>query len=288
MRTSRKSQWAMLTLIVGALLAGGCRQSSEDSAVENDGGKQILPLPPLPVAEPPMDRAAILLAVARAASAAALGDNDATEQRKLDGKLFEVRIRFGCMGSTREGEAGKRFDVKYDEGSRTLRLRASPDLSLEDEPVVKLAGDKVEAAEGFWIERPWLLADGCPAAPETLHEETRPPGTGSTEDAEPASMPPPGRRVGIAQFFTSSDARTRRRDRRAYEATKVLGDNQQPSTQGYNIVFAGRLRTQPIGRVISCPIVSLDAPPQCIVSVQFDRVWIEAPGSKELLAEWGS
>ena len=58
-------------------------------------------------------------------------------------------------------------------------------------------------------------------------------------DAEPPSQPAPY--VGIAQFFTEADARTHRRDNRAYEAIKVLGKGQQPSASGYELVIEGRL-----------------------------------------------
>ena len=92
----------------------------------------------------------------------------------------------------------------------------------------------------------------------------------------------------MAQFFTKTDPRTGRRDDRPYEATKVLAEGEQPSADGYNLVLSGRLRAQPLGRVISCRSSSVDAAPQCIVSAHFDRVWIENPRSKEILASWGS
>jgi hypothetical protein len=44
----------------------------------------------------------------------------------------------------------------------------------------------------------------------------------------------------------------------------------------------------PNGRVIVCMVVQPDRPPQCIVSVDFDRVWIERPDSGESLAEWNA
>ena len=94
--------------------------------------------------------------------------------------------------------------------------------------------------------------------------------------------------MGVAQFFTKTDPRTGRRDHRPYEATETLGEGKRPSAEGYNLVLSGRLRAQPLGRVISCHATDVDAPPQCIVSADFDRVWIENPRSKEILANWGS
>ena len=93
-------------------------------------------------------------------------------------------------------------------------------------------------------------------------------------------------RVGIAQFFTKADSRTGRRDQRAYETTKVLAEGERPSPEGYNFVLSGRLRALPEGRVINCRAPSFDRPPDCVVSAEFDRVWIERPNSKAVVAEW--
>ena len=311
MRVYHNNKWAMLTLVAGALLTGACRQASEDAAIENGSENAALPLPPLPIAEPPIGREALLLAAARAGSAAALGRNDAAWQRGLDGKRFEVRIRFGCPARRSVTERGSRFEVRFDEEDRTLRLRAAPDLNLNDKTIALLSSETVEVVEGFWIERPWLLADGCPRVPQVRQDAGQPEASGRSPAGEDAAASPPpeperpgsrtaedvkggagvpsvsDRRIGLAQFFTDVDSRTGRRDHRAYEATRVLKEGEQPSTEGYNLVLSGRLRAQPLGRVISCAVVSIDAPPQCAVSAVFDRVWIERPDSKQILAEWG-
>ena len=291
MRTRRLVWKAPIAIAIaaGIPLVAGCRQPAGDEAVEKNEAKPVLPLPPLPVAEAPMDRAAILLAAARAASAAALGQGDDRQQRDLDGKRFEVRLRFGCNPGARTKEDGGRFGVSFDEKDRTLRLRASPDLGIEDEPIAALAGEGVEAVEGFWIERPWLLTDGCPVTPQPQPQPDAEPEAPKVEKPE-AAVPfqPPGPRMGVAQFFTKTDPRTGRRDHRPYEATETLGEGKRPSAEGYNLVLSGRLRAQPLGRVISCHATDVDAPPQCIVSADFDRVWIENPRSKEILANWGS
>jgi hypothetical protein len=300
--------WAYLAGIAAFGLAA-CRPATKDPAVDN-GSEKVLPLPTLPVAEAPMDREALLLAVAKAASSAGLGLDDVAAQRKLDGRRFEVRIRFGCEPDGAAADADGRFSVRFDEKDRTLRLRASPDLGLDDAPVDapgKTTGGTsgeaktIEAVEGFWIRRPWLLADGCPAtsppdegAMQMRAEASRPsqsrPATapgGNSADAESPSTEA-NERVGLAEFYTNADSRTGRRDERAYEVTKVLGEGEQTSTQGYNLVLSGRLRAQPLGRVISCSVATPGEPPRCIVSAQLDRVLIERPDSKQILANWGS
>ena len=301
--------WAQLAGIAAFGLAA-CRPATQDPAVDNGSGNRVLPRPTLPVVDPPMDREALLLAVARAASSAGLGLDDSSTQRKLDGRRFEVRLRFGCKPDGTATDADGRFSVRFDEKDRTLRLRASPDLGLDDAPVEALgktaegaSGEAkvIEAAEGFWIRRPWLLADGCPTTsppdqaamemrvdasePGQSQPLTAPEGT-SADSGSPSKKA--NERVGLAEFYTSTDSRTGRRDERAYEVTKVLGEGEQPSTQGYNLVLSGRLRAQPLGRVISCWIAAPGESPRCIVSAQLDSVLIERPDSKQILAKWGS
>ena len=281
----RDMKWVPVAVIASALAVSACQP---DEVAENQAVNEVSPRPRLPVAEPPMDRRALLMAVAEGASAAALGQDDSDHQRDLDGKRFEIRVRFGCAAQpvAKDDDTGKRnapaqarpFNVRFNSDDRTLRLRAAPDLTLDDPRIAAIAGEDVEAVEGFWMRRPWLLADGCPAEP--------PPATGENEaDATQGSS---SQRVGLAQFFTEADSRTARRDNRAYEATEVLDENRMPSRTGYNLILSGRLRQLPNGRVITCYSVGTEAPPECVVAADFDRVWIEEPGSKDVIAEWSS
>ena len=282
---------------IAALLVASCERGAQD-----DGAARVtenaVTFPRLPVAEPPLDRAAILLAVGQAASSSGLGLNDAAQQRRLDGKRFEFRIRFGCEGSA-ELQPGQRFSVAFDAAERTLRLRATPDLTIKDPRVAPFADETVEAVEGFWVRRPWLLAAKCPrvagTAPqpvEAVTTETNVTGVAAEEAKAteprfgPLSPASPAPKVGIAQFFTKTDARTGRRDSRAYETTQVLDEDDKPSDEGYNLVLSGRFRRLPGGRVIACRLTNPDVPPDCILSVLFDRVWIERPETKAIVAEW--
>ncbi len=279
----------MCGLLWAGLLVAGCGrdadQAEQPTAVVNNSAAER---PALPAAES-LGRAALLQAAARAASAAALGSDDGAAQKSLEGKVFELRIRFGCPGAA-QPEAPGPFRIRFEPDSRTLRLSAAPHLTLEEPWIAKLAGEGVEAVEGFWMRRPWLLEPGCPPTPAPppapAPEEAAP---AERAQAEPPAEPPAsGERVGIAQFFTDADSRTRRRDRRAYEATVTLPEGQQPSPQGYDLVLSGRLTELPGGRVIACNVTSADAPPDCVIAVQFDRVRFERPDTKEVLAEWGA
>ena len=57
---------------------------------------------------------------------------------------------------------------------------------------------------------------------------------------------------------------------------------------GLIFVLAGRLRKLASGRVVTCQLEGRDAPPDCIVSAEFDRAWIEHPGTRAMVAEWSS
>lgn len=256
-----------------------------------------LPRDPLPIAEPPMDRAQLLRAFAEAASSAALGSAPGPASPSLDGKRFEVRLRFGCA-PTGPDEDPKDLSVRFDPKTKSLRMRAAPNLSLDDPLAAAMAGEGVEAVEGFWLRRPWLLTDGCPAQPpaaakvETGDEEPAAapkPTAKPSEPVTPATKPPtaPVQRFGLAQFFTADDARSTQRNGRAYEATKVLVEGQATSTAGYTLVLSGRLQRRADGRVIMCQRHGPERAPDCIASVRFDRVWIERPDNREVIAEWG-
>ena len=295
----RKHTWARLqlfTAIASALAVGACRAPSENEASPSIAANAESPTPPLPIADRPIDRAGLLAAVARVASATAMALDDLEQQQGLDGKTFELRIRFGCPGAATEPTEATPFTIRYDEEKRTLRVRAAPDLTLSDPPIAAVAGPSVEAVEGFWLYRPWLLADGCPAVPlprttssATVSNATETETAAEAETEQVSRTRSPSRpqpRVGVAQFYTDTDPRTERRDERAYETTKVLGAGELPSAQGYNLVLSGRLRRPPQGKVITCRVISPDTPPECVVSVSIDRVRIERPNGGMEIAEW--
>jgi hypothetical protein len=271
------------------LLAGlsACKQGGEADRQADLNAPQPVEnaAPPVPLPKPPMNRAALLQAVAQARSAAAAGSDDREAQKALDGKEFELRIRFGCDGAAPGDKTKASLSWSFDSKSGVLRLRAAPDLS-EDAAVAKgLQG--VEAVEGFWLSRPWLLNAACPAkpAPPVTDAEGKPP---SAAEAAPSALAAPALKVGIAQFFTATDPRTTRRDHRPYETVDKRDPGSTIGTQGFDLVLSGRLRVRPEGRVIRCVSSGPDAPPACVVSAQFDHVWIDDSATKERIADWSS
>lgn len=287
MTTLRRGASALACMM--ALLS--CRPSEPNESVNNAAHTPATREPAVPLVEPPRDRADLLIAVVRAASAAALGTDDAAVQRDLDGDRFEFRLRFGCPRPDNEAPGADPFSVRFDRESRRLRLSVAPTVSADDPVVAALAGEEVEAVEGFWIERPWLLAAGCPTVPpppEKAETEAEPAESAESDgDTNINPAPPILPRVAIAQFLTADDPRTDRRGKRPYEAAKTLPEGSEPSRQGYDLVLSGRLRANGNSKVISCTVTSSDRPPTCMVSALFDRVWIRHSGTGEIIAEWG-
>ena len=154
-----------------------------------------------------------------------------------------------------------------------------------------MGGEGAEAVEGFWIPRPWLLQPVCPAAAAVGSEPGQGPDASNPAKPESAAAraePLPVRqRVGIAQFFTDADPRTGRRDSRPYQAVHTLKEGQAVGSQGFNLVLSGRLRALAGRGVIECVAADADTPPDCIVSAEFQRAWIERPENGEVIAEWG-
>jgi hypothetical protein len=294
-----------LTILPLALCAAlaACQPASEDEApADSAANEATLNLPSVPRPEPPLDRAGILTAVAQAASATAAGIEDSAAHRSLDGKPFEFRIRFGCRGPSPDLREAM-FGWTLDQESGTLRVRATPTISAGQGIVQRVAGEEFEAAEGFWVPRPWLLESACPAAaavrPAPTKAQAAPAAAGPAakkgrdvpapvEDEQETESPPPAwPKVGIAQFFRDTDPRTGRRGTQPYETVKTLDLEQPISSQGFNLVISGRLRALPGQRVIACVSRGADAPPDCIVSARIDRVRLERPDTEEILAEWG-
>lgn len=304
-------------MLGSALFLPACeiREADEPAPVEN-AAETSLNLPAVPMPEPPLDRAMLLAAVAAAASAAATGTDDAEAQRALAGKPFELKIRFGCRGPA-PNLAESVFGWTMNRNNESFRVRATPTISGSDALLQRIAGEEFESAEGFWIPRPWLLEPMCPAAaavrpapPEQAEEGEPADGEagdagrrgsaardGQDSPAQPAAIadeqetrspPPAWPKVGIIQYFSETDARTRQRGMRPYELVKPIDPQQPLPTQGFNLVISGRLRPLPGHGVIECVARGADNPPDCIISARIDRVRLERPENGEVLAQWGT
>lgn len=278
-------RWYLAAALAGLSLLPGCRQRQEPQAEATTAAVTAPAAPVLPVVDPPFNREALLLAVMRAASGSALGRADIESQRKLDGRRFELRLRFGCPGAA-EGDRSRSWT--FDDQRRKLTVRVEPEITGGSPQVRVLGAAGYEAVEGFWVRRPWMLTAGCPVpitnAP--VPQDQFADGAKQALAEPPPQLPTP--HIGIAQFFTSAEPRTHRRDARAYSATKVIAEGVSPSPAGYDLVIAGRLRQLTNGSVIACANRGPAAPPDCIISAQFESVMIKHPVSGETIAEWTS
>jgi hypothetical protein len=258
-----------LAALAGSALLCACeaRDDANDIApappavVENEPS-------PVPLPAPALDRAALLDAVAKAASAHAAGIDDAQARAALDGRRFAVKLRFGCGGPADETSSDALgWRVKSDE---SLEITATPDLSLDAPELARALTQTVEAVEGFWIPRPWLLSDACPA----VHAG--------------AIAPPavPDHSVGIAQYYTPEGSRTERRSGRAYVCIAPIKPGAPLPQDGFFLLLEGRLQAWPGGPPIHCASTSAAARPSCIVSVRLDRAAFIRPGDGAVIDEW--
>ncbi len=278
--------------LASAALLGACEVRESDTNVAEPNAVEPAPSPPrvLPIPDPVLDRAALMGAVAEAASAFGAGADDREAQSALDGRRFTINLRFGCGGpAPASGAEPLLWRVRSD---TSLEIRATPDLSLDSPalagilPEAAEATDSetqtVEAVEGFWIARPWLLTDRCPAPnPRTA-----------------ALGVPPERSVGIAQYYTSEESRVERRGGRAYISTVALqpdggeagnaadAADQALPREGLFLSIEGRLRRWPDGKVIRCSATAVSARPACVISIKMDRVAFTRPASGDVIDEW--
>ncbi len=251
-----------LLVAAGFLLASGCAPSdNEQPPQRSPTAAEVVSKPEsLPTPETPLDREGIILAAMRAATSAALGEDDAATQAELKGRRFEVRISFGCSASDVQANGG----WTHDPAKGVLRARVRADVDSDILKASDLVAGGYEGALGFTLRRPWMLSDGCP-------------------DPSFAAMAD-GPAIAIAQLFTASDSRVQR-PKASYEAVAQATTEELP-TKGLNLILSGRLEPLADGRAIRC--AASDGPPACIISSVIDRVAIEDPIRKATLAEFGS
>ena len=257
------------------LLLASCDREAEPAAPT--------PAPPRPAAETPataplnpaLDRAGLLSAVARAASDYAAGAAP-SGSGPLVGRQFDIRLAFGCAGpQTAPADAAGDGLARWSWGPdrETIRLSLTPGDWTGSALIAGAGGNQWEAVEGFWVDRPWMTADGCPS----IRADPLASGPGT-------SAPPT---VGLAAVFKAGGSRLGRRNGRAYAHTiRQAGDAPLIALDaGYRVRLQGRVAAFPDGRAIRCRAGNPDQRPVCVAAVQLDRVAFETP-TGETLSEW--
>ena len=269
-------RFAILSTIVAALFLAQC---DRDGAEPIEAEPVIVdPAPAPPNAAPAaLNRAGLLAAISRAASAYAAGERMEGAD-PLVGRPFALRAPFGCNGPepTAADSAGDGL-ARWSWGpeNRTIQLSLAPGDWLNTALVSgAAAGSNWEAVEGFWIPRPWLGAEDC----STVRADPLQSGNGA----------PSPQTVGLAAVFTADDSRVGRRNGRAYAFTiRPTGDTPLIApVGGYRVILEGRLASFPDGRAIRCRASSPDQRPVCIAAIRLDRVAFTSADSSVLLSEW--
>jgi len=229
-----------------------------------------------------IDRAELLAAMDVAASAYARGQSPGGDDT-LVGRRLVIRQAFGCAptetpppGAEMTGGEG-RAQADFGKDRKTLQLSLAP-ADWTEAPLTVDGGETWESVEGFWLPRPWIRTDECPA----------PMTSAPVEGETPAAAPPASAQtVGLAAVFETDGSRLSRRNGRAYAFT-VRGEGDLPVAPppgGYRLVLEGRAIAFPSGRAIRCLSPSPDQRPVCVVAAQVDRVAFEDATGKTL-SEW--
>jgi hypothetical protein len=264
---------SVVVLAASALVLAACGREETFSPPAPTAPAPAPEAPTIVIApDPTLDRVQLLQAMDAAASAHAAGVERA--DASLTGRRFVVRQAFGCNPASMTSEgAGEGVDglaaASWGPERRTVRLTLSPG-DWTASPLIAGGAETWEAAEGFWLNRPWLRTDGCPAVA-----------------ASGVDGPTSAQTVGLAAVFDEDGSRLGRRNGRAYSFT-IRGENDQPPVPpagGFRLVLEGRMAAYADGRAIRCRAAGPDERPVCIGAVQLDRVAFEdAQGA--VLSEW--
>lgn len=270
-RPARRRTGSLVSACLCGLALAGCERQGSAPPTPMESA----PAPAAPVADPVLDRAAILTEVDREASRTAAGLPQEGADA-LAGRRFRMHIAFGCLGpepAPPEGvtDAGAPRWSRGRDG-RAIALRFTPaDWTAGD--ATGPAVDGFEQVAGVWINQPWMRSEGCPT-----------PGL-PVLDALPLPAQPT---AGLAMLRAEGASRLGRADDRAFTFT-IRGSGDAPAvapTRGYRLVLEGRLTAWANGRVIRCRVARADSRPVCVAGVVLERLAYQDGASGETLVEW--
>ncbi|MBB6124894.1 hypothetical protein [Sphingobium subterraneum] len=273
----------VLSIALIALSTAGCQGGTEPTSnnsatVETPNTQAPQPLPVAAIE--PVGRAELLAAAAVAADEVAAGNALPKANRELVDRTFELRLPFGCG----EGMLADWGEWSIDPKTRVLRINARPQV-LGDDPTIKTlaAGVIYDAAEGFWIDRPWTRSENCPAS---LSSETAP--ASPVGEATPVAAPDisPMHTFALVQYFSPDAPRTLRRGSRPYSYTGKVPETETVGAKGFHLKLIGRIRAYGDGQPIHCVVTTHSGPPVCAAAVEFTQVVLEDADTGDSLAEW--
>lgn len=269
-------------------------------AARQPARQPVQPVPTSPAS--PLDRADLIDAAARAADAHARGAGTAPEDSDLVGRRFTIRLPFGCTGPA-EANSEAPLGWTYDPAEETLRVWVTPRVWTDATPVRAAAeGIEFEAAEGFWIQRPWLRSGDCPALPQRIGvtapaagsadgEETSAPaneGPATAVDATEDAIAPIRETLALVELFEPGSRRAARRNGRPYTVVTKLAPDEVDLSKGLRVVVSGQLTRLGRNAPIACSGTLIDERPLCVIGAEIDRVAITDASGRRVLGEWGS
>jgi hypothetical protein len=224
--------------------------------------RPIVPQPPQP-----LGRAELIDTVAQAADDYAAGKP--RNIQLLAGRRVALSLPFGCQGPA-EDLSKVQSGWTYDAETGALRVKVEPQ-DWTDAPFIAATAGRttIEAAEGFWIERPWTAAESCPPR--------------ATASAEPSTT---RETLALVQLFEPGTKRADRRSGRAYQAVETVAPGEIALDQGLRLRIEGRLAGLGDGPPIGCWSDSPNLRPICTVRVRFDRIAITDASGTRTLADW--
>jgi hypothetical protein len=259
--------------------------------------------PTINAPDPPLTRADLIDAAARAADTHARGVPKVAEEDELSGRRFTLRLPFGCAGPT-AADNQARMRWTYDPEEQTLRVSVAPNVWTDAEPVREAArGLDYEAAEGFWIERPWLRTGDCPVLPqpslvasatsETVEGNQVVAVTSAEAEQAVEGVPAPAsqlaeaqRTLALVEYFKPGSRRAARRNGKPYTVVAKLAPSEIDLTRGLRVVVTGRLVPFGSRAAIACSGIDVDTRPLCLISAEIDRVAITDASGQRTLGEW--
>jgi hypothetical protein len=213
-----------------------------------------------------------LAAAAAAADAGAAGNPLPEANLELTNRTFELRLPFGCNDRV----SGSWGEWSVDPKTGVLRISVRPQVWGNDQTFEALAsGITYDAAEGFWIERPWTGSEQCPPLIDAAPAST---------DADPPAAPV--RTFAIVQYFSPDAPRNLRRGSRPYSYTAKLPETEHATPRSFRVKLTGRIRGFRDGQPIHCTVTASLSPPICAAAVEFTQVVLEDADTGLSLTEW--
>lgn len=242
-----------------------------DPAVRTPAPQPALPPKPAePVRPTILGRADLIAAAGKAAAAYAAQRTPSAENIALAGRRFVLRLPLGCGGPAEDAKELGSAGWHYDAETQTLRAQVAPEV-WTDTPWARAASSQpFEAAEGFWITRPWARVETCPALPVVASPD---------QAAAPQTL-------GIARFFEPGSSRAAQRDGEPYRVSKKVVPEQAPGPGGLRLLVEGRLSVDPSRQPIGCWSANPDTRPVCVFNASFDRIAITDASGQTVYSEW--